>query len=93
MIRRLTLAIAILAMAALALLPGVASAQAGSPPIVAGVVVERQPPQVLGETLPRTGSNVVPMAIGALALLLVGGVLVVGARRRRDDDDSSVRLA
>ena len=92
MTRRLTLAIAILAVAALALLPGVASAQAGSPPSVAGVVVER-PPQVLGETLPRTGSNVVPMAIGALALLLVGGVLVVGARRRRDDDDSSVRLA
>lgn len=90
MTRRLTLAIAILALAALALLPGVASAQAGSPPAVAGTVVEQ--PQVAGETLPRTGSNVIPMAIGAGALLLVGSVLVVGARRRRDDD-GSIRLA
>ena len=88
MTRRLTLAIAILALAALALMPGVASAQAGSPPPAVAGIVEVAPAQ----ELPRTGSsNVIPMAIGAGALLLVGSVLVVGARRRRDDD--SIRLA
>lgn len=99
MTRRLTLSIAIMAMAALALFPGVASAQAGSPPVVAGIVLEAPAPAVagapapavLGETLPRTGSNVIPLAIGAFALLLVGSVLVVSARRR--SDDGSVRLA
>lgn len=93
MTRRLTLAIAIMAVAALAMLPGVASAQTGSPPpTVAGIVETRTPAQVSGETLPRTGSsNVVPMAIGAIAMLLVGSVLVVGARRR--SDDNSIRLA
>ena len=85
MTRRFTLAVAIMAMAALALLPGVASAQAGSPPVVAGIVVEQPAPVVAGTTLPRTGSNVIPMTIAAAALLMVGTVLVVGARRRRDE--------
>lgn len=93
MTRRLTLAIALTAIVALALLPGVASAQAGSPPAVAGVVVEQPAPApaVAAETLPRTGSEVVALAVGALGLLAVGTALVVGARRRRDD--GSVRLA
>lgn len=90
MTRRLTLAVALTAFIALALLPGVASAQAGSPPAVAGVVIE-QPAPVAAETLPRTGSDAIVMALGALGLLVVGTVLVVGARRRRADD--SVRLA
>ncbi|HEX2699126.1 MAG TPA: LPXTG cell wall anchor domain-containing protein [Acidimicrobiales bacterium] len=80
------MAVAILALAALALLPGVASAQAGSPPAVQGVVVEAPPaPAVAADTLPRTGSDVVPMAIGAVALVLAGTMLVVTTRRRRDD--------
>lgn len=88
MTRRFTLALAILAVAAVALLPGVASAQAGSPAAVAGTVIEAPaapaPAQaVSGETLPRTGTDVIPMAIAAVALVLVGSVLVVGTRRRR----------
>lgn len=97
MTRRLTLAIAIMAVAALAFLPGVASAQnaTGSPPAVAGVVIEAPTtaPAVSGNNLARTGSsNVIPMTAGAVALLVVGGVLVVGTRRRRGDN-GSVRLA
>ena len=84
MTRRFTVALAILAVAAVALLPGIASAQTGSPPAVAGTVIEA-PPQVAGDTLPRTGSDVIPMAIGAVALLVVGGLLVVATRRRRGD--------
>lgn len=87
MTRRLSLAVAIVAVAALALFPTVALAQAGSPPpTVAGIVVEQPAPAVSGETLPRTGSNVVPMAIGAVALVLVGALLVVTTRRRRGGD-------
>ena len=91
MSRRFTLAVAILALAAVALFPGVASAQAGSPPAVAGTVIEAGPaapaaaPAVAGQALPRTGSDVLPMAVGAVALLLVGTLLVVTTRRRRDD--------
>lgn len=84
MSRRITLAAAIVAVAALTLFPSVAFAQAGSPPAVAGTVVEQ--PQVAGETLPFTGSNVIPMAIGAVALVLVGTLLVITTRRRRGDD-------
>lgn len=76
-----------MALAALALLPGVASAQAGSPPAVAGTVIEA--PAVSGDTLPRTGSEVVPMAVAAGGLLLVGTALVVGTRRRRHADPVS----
>ncbi len=90
MTRRFTVALAVLAFAAVALLPGVASAQAGSPPAVAGVVIETPAPAVSGDSLPRTGTDVIPMAIGALALLFVGGMLVVATRRRRGD---SVSLA
>ena len=87
MTRRFTVALAVLAFAAVALLPGVASAQAGSPPAVAGVVIEAPAPgpTVAGTSLPRTGTDVIPMAIGAVALLFVGGMLVVATRRRRGD--------
>ena len=82
MTRRLSLAIAILAFATLALLPGAASAQTGSPPAVAGTVVEVAP------ELPRTGSsNAIPMTIGAVVLLAVGTALVLSTRRRRDEGD------
>ncbi|HET7487419.1 MAG TPA: LPXTG cell wall anchor domain-containing protein [Acidimicrobiales bacterium] len=67
-------------MAALTLLPSVALAQSPGP-TVAGTVVEQAPAQ----TLPFTGSNVIPMAIGAVALVLVGTLLVITTRRRRDD--------
>jgi LPXTG-motif cell wall-anchored protein len=84
MTRRFTVAVAILAFCAVALLPGIASAQAGSPPpVVAGTVVENPAPVVSGESLPRTGTDVIPMAIGAVALLVVGGMLVIATRRRQ----------
>lgn len=94
MTRRFTVALAILAVAAFALLPGVASAQTGSPPpVVAGTVIEAPAaPVVSGQTLPRTGGDVIPMAIGALALLFVGGMLVV-ATRRRQGDSGNITLA
>jgi len=92
MTRRFSVALAILALATVALLPGVASAQAGSPPAVAGVVIEAPAapaaPAVSGDFLPRTGGDVIPMAIGAVALLFVGAMLVVATRRRRGDSDS-----
>ena len=87
MTRRFSVAVAILALAAIAFLPGVAGAQLGSPPAVAGNVIE-QAPQVSGDTLPRTGGDVISMAIGAVALLVVGGMLVVATRRRRADGPS-----
>lgn len=91
MIRRLTLAIAIIAVAALALSPGVASAQAGSPPpTVQGTVIE-QSPQVDAGSLPRTGNDVIPMIAAGFALLLVGTALIASTRARRRD--GSVRLA
>lgn len=77
-----------MALATLVLLPGAASAQTGSPPAVAGVVVERPAPVVLGETLPRTGSDLVAMAIIAGAMVLLGVLLVVSVRRRRTTDIS-----
>lgn len=88
MARRCTVALAILAVAAFALLPGAASAQTGSPPAVAGTVIEAPTPAapaVSGQSLPRTGGDVIPMAIGALALLFVGGMLVIATRRRQGD--------
>lgn len=88
MTRRFTVALAVLAFAAVALLPGVASAQAGSPPAVAGTVIEAPAPAVSGDSLPRTGTDAIPMAIGAVALLVVGGMLVVATRRRRGDSIS-----
>lgn len=79
-----------MAFATLVLLPGVAMAQAGSPPAVAPQVIETTPPQVLAEMLPRTGSNLIPMIGIALALVVLGVLLVVSVRRRRTND---VRLA
>lgn len=94
MTRRLTIVLAILAVAAVALLPGVASAQVGSPPAVAGIVIEAPAapaaPAVAGDALPRTGgalprtgADVIAMAIGAVVLVLVGSALVVSTRRRQ----------
>ncbi|MGQ0521398.1 MAG: LPXTG cell wall anchor domain-containing protein [Actinomycetota bacterium] len=67
-------------------MPGVASAQQASPVAVLPQVIEQ--PQVLAETLPRTGSSVVSMVVIALALLALGAVLVLGARRRNAGDAS-----
>ncbi|MGI8683691.1 MAG: hypothetical protein ACR2MO_01060 [Acidimicrobiales bacterium] len=97
MTRRFTVALAILAIATVALLPGIAGAQAGSPPSVAGVVIEQPAapapaPALSGEGLARTGADVIPMAIGAVALLFVGGMLVVATRRRRSDS-ATISLA
>ncbi len=84
MTRRFSLALAVTAIATWVLLPGIASAQQASPVAVLPQVIEQ--PQVLAETLPRTGSGVVPMVVIALALLALGAVLVIGARRRNAGD-------
>ena len=63
----------------MALFPGVSAAQTGSPPVVAPLVIEQAPAQ----ELPRTGTDVVPMIVAGVALLLVGTLLVVSVRRRR----------
>ncbi|MGH9281647.1 MAG: LPXTG cell wall anchor domain-containing protein [Acidimicrobiales bacterium] len=69
------------AVATWVLMPGMASAQTGSPPPPPVVA-----PQVLAQELPRTGSNVIPMLVVALALVALGIVAVLGARRRRTTD-------
>lgn len=84
MTRRFSLALAVTAIATWVLLPGVASAQQASPVAVLPQVIER--PQVLAETLPRTGSSVVSMVVIALVLLALGAVLVLSARRRNAGD-------
>lgn len=83
MSRRFSLAVAITAMATWVLVPGMAAAQ--SPPLVLPTVIERPEPQVLAETLPRTGSNLTPMIMIAVALMMLGVVLVMSVRRRRSD--------
>lgn len=89
MSRRFSLAVAITAIATWVLVPGMAAAQTtASPAAVLPAVIERpaQPaPQVLGETLPRTGSNLTPMIIMAVALLVLGVFLVMSVRRRQSD--------
>lgn len=70
----------------------VASAQeeeveAYPPVVVAGEVVEPAPPpppepEVKGITLPETGSEPFPMALGAGVLLVLGTALVLSTRRR-----------
>lgn len=76
--------VAILALAALAVLPGVAAAQSPPPPVVGGVQITTTtaPPIVQAEFLPRTGSDLFPTVLAAVGLLLVGTVLVVSVRRR-----------
>lgn len=94
MTRRVSVLAAIMALATSVLVPGMAVAQTGSPPAVAGVVIEQAPPApapvVAGESLPRTGSELIPMIGIALALLVLGVVLVLSVRRRQDN---GVRLA
>lgn len=76
--------VAILALATLAVFPGVAAAQSPPPPTVGGVQVTQAPaPVVQGEVLPRTGSDLFPTVVAAVGLVLVGSILVVSVRRRR----------
>ena len=84
MTRRFSLAVAVTAIATWVLFPGLAAAQEASPVAVLPQVIEQ--PQVLAETLPRTGSNVIPMLVVALALVAIGAVLVISARRRNAGD-------
>ena len=86
MSRRFSLAVAITAIATWVLMPGMAAAQVtASPPAVLPTVIERPAPQVLAETLPRTGSNLTPMIIMAVALMVLGVFLVMSVRRRQSD--------
>ena len=84
MTRRISLALAFMAVATITLFTGVASAQTGSPPAVAGTVVEVAP------ELPRTGSSgAIPMTIGAIALLMIGIALVLATRRRKGNEPTT----
>ena len=87
MSRRFSLAVAITAIATWVLVPGMAAAQTttASPAAVLPTVIERPAPQVLAETLPRTGSNLTPMIVMAAALMVLGVLLVMSARRRQSD--------
>lgn len=86
MSRRFSLAVAITAIATWVLVPGMAAAQTtASPAAVLPAVIERPEPQVLAETLPRTGSNLTPMIMIAVALMVLGVVLVMSVRRRQSN--------
>ncbi len=86
MSRRFSLAVAITAIATWVLVPGMAAAQTtASPAAVLPTVIERPAPQVLAETLPRTGSNLTPMIVMSVALMVLGVFLVMSARRRQSD--------
>lgn len=84
MISRFSLAVAVTAIATWVLMPGVASAQQASPVAVLPQVIEQ--PQVLAETLPRTGSSLLPLVVVAVALVALGAFLVISARRRNAGD-------
>lgn len=82
MTRRLSWALATMAVATFTLFTGVASAQ--SPPVVEAQVIEQVP------ELPRTGSSsAIPMTFGAIALLLIGTALVITARRKKGNDPTT----
>lgn len=82
MTRKLSWALASMAIATITLFTGVAAAQ--SPPVVEAQVIEQAP------ELPRTGaSSAIPMTIAAIALLLIGAALVIAARRKKGNDPTT----